>query len=88
MKSSYHVMIIGFPQATALGAAILGGIAAGVYRDLDEALSKLERREHLVEPDRAAPLYERLRATVFEPLHPALRGVNHALALIGVTSRS
>jgi xylulokinase len=72
--------VIDEAEATALGAALLGGIAAGIYRDLDEALAGLERREHVIEPDGDAVLYEELRARVFEQLHPALKGVNHAVA--------
>jgi len=77
------LVVIDEPEATALGAALLGGIAAGVYRDLDEALAKLDRHEHVVEPDGEAAFYEELRTRVFERLHPALKGVNHALAQIG-----
>ena len=44
------LVVVDEPEATALGAALLAGIAAGVYRDLDEALAGLERREHVIEP--------------------------------------
>jgi xylulokinase len=67
------------PEATALGAALLGGVAAGIYRDLDEALAGLDRREHIVEPDGEAVFYDELRTRVFEQLQPALRGINRAL---------
>lgn len=74
------LVVIDEPEATALGAALLGGVAAGVYRDLDEALAKLDRPEHVVEPDDDVAFYEELRTRVFEHLHPALKGVNHAFA--------
>jgi xylulokinase len=77
------LVVIDEAEATALGAALLGGIAAGVYRDLDEALAKLDRHEHVVEPDGDVAIYEELRTGVFERLHPALKGVNHALAQVG-----
>jgi xylulokinase len=72
--------VIDEAEATALGAALLGGIAAGVYRDLDEALARLDRREHVIEPDGDTAVYEDLRTKVVERVHPALREVNHALA--------
>ena len=72
--------VVDEPEATALGAALLGGVAAGVYRDLDEALTRLDRREHVVEPDVEAAFYDALRTRVFEQLQPALTGVNRALA--------
>ena len=76
------LVVIDEPEATALGAALLGGMAGGVYRDLDQALAGLERRQRVIEPDGDAALYEELRATVFERLHPALIGINHALAAV------
>ena len=76
------LVVVEEPEATALGAALLAGIAAGVYRDLDEALAGLHRSEHVIEPDRDATLYDDLRMKVFERLHPALKSVNHALAAI------
>jgi xylulokinase len=76
------LVVIDEAEATALGAALLGGIAAGVYRDLDEALAKLDRHEHVVEPDGDVAIYEELRTGVFERLHPALKGVNRALAQV------
>jgi len=72
--------VVDEPEATALGAALLGGVAAGVYRDLDEALTRLDRREHVVEPDGEAMFYDELRTRVVEQLQPALTGVNRALA--------
>ena len=72
--------VVDEPEATALGAALLGGVAAGVYRDLDEALTRLDRREHVVEPDGEAAFYDALRTRVFEQLQPALTGVHRALA--------
>src|SRR5579871_5339487 len=60
-------------EATALGAALLGGVAAGVFRDLDDALAGLDRHQHVVEPDGDAAFYAELRTRVFEQLHPALR---------------
>jgi xylulokinase len=75
--------VIDEPEATALGAALLGGVAAGVYRDLDEALIRLDRREHIVEPDGEAAFYDELRTRVFEQIQPGLTGVHRALASIG-----
>ena len=36
------------PKSTALGAALLGGIAAGLFPSLDAALRQLDRRDHVV----------------------------------------
>jgi xylulokinase len=75
------ITVVDEPEASALGAALLGGVAAGLWPDLDAALAGLERRDHVVEPQRGLiDHYDALRATVFEPLQPALRPLNRALA--------
>jgi xylulokinase len=74
------VTVVDEPEASALGAALLGGVAAGLWPDLDAALAGLDRRDHVVEPQRGlVERYDALRATVFEPLQPALRPLNRAL---------
>jgi xylulokinase len=74
------VTVVDEPEASALGAALLGGVAAGLWPDLDAALAGLERRDHVVEPQREmVGRYDALRATVFEPLQPALKALNRAL---------
>lgn len=66
-------------EATALGAAMLGGLGAGVYRDVPHALASLRYERRIVEPDPATrDLYERIYREVFLPLYPAVAAVNHA----------
>jgi xylulokinase len=73
--------VIDEPEATSLGAALLGGIAGGLWPDLDAALASLERREHVVAPDAAlAQRYDALHRSLFERFRTLLRPVNHALA--------
>src|SRR5215468_2109202 len=74
------VTVVDEPEASALGAALLGGIAAGLWPDLDAALASLDRRDHIVKPQRAeAERYDDLRTAVFAPLQPALTAVNREL---------
>lgn len=66
-------------ETTALGAAMLAGVGAGVYSDLDEAYAKVRRPSAPVEPDPQAseafgkylPIYARLYAAL-APSHHAL----------------
>ena len=75
------VTVVDEPESTALGAALLGGVAAGLYADVETAVSGLDRRESIVEPDpHVAARYDSLRATVFEPASGALKPVERALA--------
>jgi xylulokinase len=74
-------------EATALGAALLGGVAAGLWKDLDTAVAGLERRFRIVEPEPAwidiyAALYER----VFRNLQGSLKTANNQLAALEVGS--
>ena len=60
-------------EGAAYGAALLGGVAAGVFRDVREAVDACVRVRDEIEPDaewvrRYAEGYERFRA-----LYPALR---------------
>ncbi len=61
------VTVVDASEATALGAALLGGVAAGLWPNLDVALAGLDRREHVVEPDDdLVRLYRDMRQSAFE----------------------
>ncbi len=73
--------VVDEPESTALGAALLGGVAAGLYPDIERAVAGLERRDHVVEPDPATTeRYDALRRDVFEKAGHALRPIDAALA--------
>ena len=66
-------------EATALGAALLGGLAAGLFPDLETALGGLESDEATVEPEPAwVGRYDRLYRAVYRPAYGALRPLHHA----------
>ncbi len=72
--------VIGEPEATALGAALLGGLAAGLWADLDAALAAIDQPIETVEPDPAwAAHYGALYQQAYRPFYPALAPVSHAL---------
>ncbi len=59
-------------EATPLGAAILAGIGAGIYRDEDEAYERVRKPARTYEPDPGArAAYEELFA-IYRRLQPAL----------------
>ncbi|HET7716571.1 MAG TPA: FGGY family carbohydrate kinase [Bauldia sp.] len=75
------VTVVDEPESTALGAALLGGVAAGLYPDIESAVAGLERRDAVVKPDPAlAARYDALRETVFARTPAALRPLDAALA--------
>ena len=79
--------VIDEPEATALGAALLAGVGAGLYKSLDAALAALDRKEHVVEPDPVtAERYAELRTIVFEPIQDQMRPINTNLAAFAAAS--
>jgi len=75
------IAVLAEAEATALGAALLGGIAAGLWRDLDAARAGLLQEIVTIDPvpgwvERYAALHE----AVYAGLYAALRPVNQALA--------
>jgi xylulokinase len=59
-------------EGAAFGAALLGGVAAGVWRDVDEAAASTVRVREVIEPDSAwIPRYRELQER-FRALYPAV----------------
>ncbi len=67
-------------ESTSLGAAIFGGIAAGIYRDADDALRHTSRTPQHVDPDPTwVARYDEIYDRVYKGLAGTLRGVNREL---------
>lgn len=49
--------VVGIKEATALGAALLGGVGAGVYPDLPTALAQIEDEATIIAPQASAAAY-------------------------------
>jgi xylulokinase len=66
-------------EGPAYGAALLGGVAAGVFADVDEASARVRLRDEVTEPDaERARRYDELYA-IYASLYGALRAPMHAL---------
>ena len=66
-------------EGPAHGAALLSGVATGVYGDVYEACSTVRLREEVTEPDpERKDIYEELYE-VFRSLYPATRSAMHRL---------
>ena len=74
------ILVVEEPEATALGAALLAGVAAGMFPSLEVALSGLARDEYVVEPDETAERYEHLRTRTFERVLEAMGPINRAVS--------
>lgn len=67
-------------EAVSLGAAILGGLGAGIYPDIPSALQQLHQEHRRVEPVAdEAPFYDTCFRQVFQPFYLALRPLHHAI---------
>lgn len=74
------LIVVEEAEATTLGAALLGGVAAGIYADLAAAVGTLERREDVIEPDASTERYEYLRTAVFAPVCDLVRPIDRIVA--------
>jgi sugar (pentulose or hexulose) kinase len=79
--SNCTLRVPGWPEVTLLGAALLAGIGAGVYRDAAEALASLARRgEKVIEPNRNRhELYRHYYDHGYDAFQGALRHHYHYL---------
>src|SRR5215210_3605841 len=78
--SNQAITVVGVEEATSLGAAILGGIGAGVYADVPSALEELRYAESRVEPiQEEVSFYDAAFHKVYGRIYPSLRGVHHEI---------
>lgn len=69
-------------EGPAYGAALLAGVAAGTFRDVDDACSRVALRDETVTPDLArARVYDDFYAT-YRALYPATRDAMHRLSAL------
>ncbi|MDZ4719546.1 MAG: carbohydrate kinase, partial [Roseiflexaceae bacterium] len=69
--------LLSLKEGVALGAAMLGGIAGGAYRDEDEALRRVQLDEQVIEPNQQrAAIYEQIYHERFVELMPALAKIH------------
>ena len=72
--------LLAIDEAAALGAAMLGGLAAGAYASVDEATAAVRTVGEVVEPDAdVVARYDELYTGAYRLLYDALRDVNHRL---------
>jgi xylulokinase len=73
--------IIAAEEATALGAALLGGLGAGVYRDVDDAVASMRYGRETVLPDvDEAAVYNTVFETVYRRLYPAVAPLSQTIS--------
>jgi len=69
-------------EATTLGAALLGGVGAGIYANAKEAVLSVCSESRIIEPDeRLIQLYRDLYNEIYKHLYNSLRPLNHKISL-------
>ncbi len=74
------ITVAAVAEATSLGAAILGGLGAGVYADVSSALAQLRRDQTIIEPVAdEVTLYEATYQQVYRQLYLTLKPLHHTI---------
>ena len=75
--------IVSIDEATALGAAMLGGLGAGIYADVRDAVRTIRYTTRCVEPVAAdAAFYAHAFERVYQKIYPSVREVHHAITTL------
>jgi xylulokinase len=74
-------------EATALGAALLGGLGAGVYEDVDDAVSAMRYGQYEVAPEPNDVLvYETIYTEVYRRFYPAVAPLSQTISDLQATT--
>jgi len=74
-----------FDEASSLGAALLAGVGAGVYADMEEATAAVDLMTRTIErpPEDEVAAYERAFREVHLRLYPQIAPLSHAIYYLG-----
>jgi len=76
---NHPLRVVSIKEATALGAALLGGVGAGIYPDLPRALAQIEEAPTIIEPQvSAVPTYATAYQQVYRKLYTTLASLHAA----------
>ena len=74
------ITVLEMAESTGLGAAILGGLAAGVFPDVETALGGLTSGETEIAPDRSMTgVYAERYQSIYRRMHSATAGLHSAI---------
>ncbi len=77
---NHPILLTHVSETASLGAAILGGLGAGVYPDVPAALANLKHDVTPVDPSaEQVELYDTIYSQVYRQLYPALRSLHQTL---------
>jgi xylulokinase len=79
--------IVNAEEATALGAALLGGLGAGVYEDVEDAVGAMRYGQQEIVPEQAdVPVYETIYRDVYRRFYPSVAPLSQAISDLQATT--
>jgi xylulokinase len=86
--SNLNHHVVNAEEATALGAALLGGLGAGVYVDIDEAVGAMRYGQYEIAPEPSdVPVYETLYHEVYRRFYPSVAPLSQAISDLQATTK-
>ncbi|MCE5285965.1 MAG: xylulose kinase [Pelosinus sp.] len=74
------VICLDIPEVVTLGAAMLAGLGAGIYKDSADAVQQVDRREVVFEPDMVNhQKYRAIYEGVYKHLYSSVKELNHKI---------
>ena len=74
-------------EATALGAALLGGLGAGVYSDVDDAIASMRYGQYQIRSDpKDVPTYETIYGEVYRRFYPSVAPLSQTISDLQTTT--
>jgi xylulokinase len=85
--SNLTYQIVKADEATALGAALLGGLGTGVYKDVDDAVGAMRYgREDIAPEPSDVPVYETIYTEVYRRFYPSVAPLSQAISDLQATT--
>ena len=85
MKAKVNIInkkleVVGDIEAVSLGAALLGGLGAGIYKNENDAINSIIRKTKIIYPDKTSAIkYDNLYRGIYKKIYPALVLLNHKI---------
>jgi xylulokinase len=85
--SNLVYQVVRAEEATALGAALLGGLGAGVYGDVDDAVGAMRYGQQEIAPEPTeVPVYETIYSEVYRRFYPAVAPLSQTISDLQATT--
>jgi xylulokinase len=85
--SNLNHHVVNAEEATALGAALLGGLGAGVYADVDDAVGAMRYSQYEITPEPSeVPVYETIYNQVYRLFYPSVAPLSQSISDLQATT--